>query len=466
MKDSNNNGRRRFIKKNLALGFGLAVAKPLSSTFYIKGNSGAGSRLASLGGRPVFSVARPPKWPDWPLWIPQTDEKQVLNVLRSGVWSRSKVVDQFETTFAGLVGAKKCVTTVNGTNAMICALANLDIGWGDEVLVPPYTFIATVQAILQVGAIPVFVDTNRKTFQMDVDKLEGKITSRTRAILPVHIAGLPSDMLRIMEIARKHKLVVVEDACQAHMAEINHQKVGTFGDAGCFSFQNSKNLPIGEGGAIVSNDATLIDKCYSYHNYGIAHGSVVDQMGRGIVMLGTKLRLTEYQAAIGLAQLKRLEEQMKTREQNAEYLKSQLELIPGIVPYELCPNVTRGAFHLFPFRYQQKYFEGISKRTFLKALSAEGVPVSGGYATLNDQPYLKDAFQTKGFRQFYSEKQLDWDAFLERNHCPENDLLCKEEGAWFTQNLLLGTREDMDAIALAVQKVYKNAADLKKAEAS
>lgn len=463
MEESKKNTRRSFIKQNAVVGAGLAMGSGLSPMLFNtakKANSGAIPAL--LGGRSLFNTANPPHWPEWPLWIPQTDEAQVLNVLRSGVWSRAKVVDQFEAAFADILGAKKCVTTVNGTNALICALVNLNIGGGDEVIVPPYTFIATVQAILQVGAMPVFVDINPETFQIDADKIEEKITNRTRAILPVHIAGLPADMVRIMKIAHKHNLVVVEDACQAHLAEINHQKVGTFGHAGCFSFQNSKNLPVGEGGAIVSNDASFVDKCYSYHNYGIAHGSVIDDMGKGIVMLGTKLRLTEYQAAIGLAQLKRLEEQTEKRNKNAEYLKSQIELIAGIIPYKLTPGVTRAAYHLFPFRYKKEYFKGLTRSAFLKALRAEGVPCSAGYDTLNDKPYLKNAFQTKNFRKLYEKRQLDWNLFLERNKCPENDLICKEEAVWFTQNMLLGTRIDMDYIALAIQKIYKHSEDLVK----
>jgi dTDP-4-amino-4,6-dideoxygalactose transaminase len=460
--------RRGFIKESSLLGVGSLLGPGIASElFRTNKNHDKHNHLALLGGAPVFDgMKNPPQWPEWPLWIPQTDESQVLEVLRSGVWSRSKITDEFESAFAAVLGAKHCLTTVNGTNALICALKNLNIGGGDEVIVPPYTFIATIQAILQVGAMPVFVDINPETFQIDTNKIEKKITPQTRAILPVHICGLPADMNHILAISKKHNLVVVEDACQAHLAEIDHKKVGTLGDAGCFSFQNSKNLPIGEGGAIVSNNGTFIDQCYSYHNYGIAQGSIKETMGTGTVMLGTKLRLTEYQAAIGLAQLKRLEEQTKRRNENAEYLKSQLELIPGIIPYKLCPGVTRAAFHLFPFRYKKEYFRNLSRGEFIKALRAEGVPCSGGYTTLNDKPYLKNAFGTKNFKKLYTHKQLDWHSFLERNQCPENDLICNDEAVWFTQNMLLGTKEDMNYIALAIQKIYKDSDNLVKNIAS
>ena len=154
---------------------------------------------------------------------------------------------------------------------------------------------------------------------------------------------------------------MVEDCCQAWLAEINHKKVGTFGNAGCFSFQNSKHLPIGEGGAIVSDDEKFIDRCFSYHNMGHPYGGVIGAVGSGAVMLGTKIRITEYQAAIGLAKLGRLDEQTTTRNKNAAYLRSQIKDIPGIIPYKLYNNVTRAAFHMFAFRYKKEEFQGLSQ---------------------------------------------------------------------------------------------------------
>lgn len=462
--------RREFLRHGavagagttLALGAGTAAAAELLHPF-LPGRTGpagiAGSIAtpAILGGRPV----REKDWPEWPIWDPATDEERVIQVLRSGVWSRDKVVDEFEQQWAATIGTKRCLATVNGTNALITSLIQLGLGGGDEVLVPPYTFIATVAAVIATGAMPVFVDTDPETYQMDVNKIEAKITPRTRAILPVHILGMPADMNGIMAIAKKHDLLVVEDACQAWMAEIDNKKVGGFGDASCFSFQNSKNLPIGEGGAIVSDDEELMDRCYSYHNCGMPYGTVVGAVGAGAIMAGNKLRMTEYQAAIGLAQLKRLEQQTATRSENAEYLKSQITGIPGIVPYKLYDSVTRCAFHLFAFRYKQEEFQGLPRAEFLEALRAEGIPCSGGYTPLNTQPYLAHAFQTKNFKKMYPEELLDIDAYTARNQCPENDQLC-EEAVWFTQNLLLGSRQDMDDIAGAIEKVHKNAGSIKK----
>jgi dTDP-4-amino-4,6-dideoxygalactose transaminase len=180
-------------------------------------------------------------------------------------------------------------------------------------------------------------------------------------------------------------------------------------------------------------------------------------VGAGTVIAGTKLRITEYQAAIGLAQLKRLEQETETRNINAGYLKSQIKDIGGITPYKLYDNVTRAAYHLFPFRYNKDEFGGMPRAKFLKALAAEGVPCSGGYAPLNKMPYLNDAFQSKNFQKMYPKKMLNFDTYLENNQCPLNDKLCDEEAVWLSQRLLLAGKQDMDDIAQAIEKVRKKA---------
>lgn len=446
--------RRDFIVQNSVLGAGAMLSVGASPSVFASNSDVP----AILGGKPVHSTA----WPKWPMWNPETDEKRVIDVLRSGQWSRGKVVSEFEDKWAAAIGAKRCLTLVNGTNALIVSLLQLGIGAGDEVILPPYTFIATADAILACGAIPVFADIDPETFQIDPKKIEAKITPRTKALLPVHICGLPADMTSIMRIAKAHNLLVVEDACQAWLAEINQQKVGTFGDAGCFSFQNSKNIPMGEGGAIVSNDDAFMDRCFSYHNYGGAYGSVRPESTPGFVMAGTKLRLTEYQAAIGLSQFERLESQTDKRIQNAEYLKSIMMDIPGITPYKLYNEVTRAVFHLFPFRYHKDSFKGLSRSMFLKALNAEGINSSSGYATLNTMPFLKNAFLSKNYQRMYTKEELDIDTYYERNACPVNDKICNEEAVWFSQNMLLGDKNDMDLIGKAIVKISKNAEKIKK----
>jgi perosamine synthetase len=451
-----NYSRREFVKKNSIAGLGAAVGISVAPTLLANCSSETGTP-ALLGGKAV----RTKEWPGWPIWNPETDEKQVLEVLRSGVWSRAGVVTEFEKKWAEAIGTKRCLAVVNGTNAIIAALVNLGIGGGDEVIVPPYTFIATIAAVLQTGAMPVFVDTDQETFQIDTEKIEAKITPRTRAIVPVHILGLPANMERIMSIAKKHNLIVVEDACQAWLAEINHKKVGSFGNAGCFSFQNSKNIPIGEGGAIVSDDDEFMDRCYSFHNYGNPYGTVVGDIRSDTIIAGTKLRMAEYQAAIGLAQMKRLEGQTTKRNENAAYLQSQLKEIPGILPYKLYKNVTRAAFHLFPFRYKKEEFEGLARGEFLKALSSEGIPCAGGYTPLNKMPFLANAFKMKNFQKMYPPEMLDYNKYIQQNNCPVNDNLC-EEAVWFAQSMLIAEKSDMDDIVTAIRKIHANAGKLKK----
>ena len=450
-----NYSRREFVKQNSMAGLGAVVGVGVTPSLLAKSASHTGT-LSILGG----AKTRTKGWPEWPIWDPATDEAQVLEVLRSGVWSRRDVVTEFEKKWAETIGAKRCLAVVNGTNALITALVQQGIGGGDEVIVPPYTFIATIISVLQTGAMPVFVDTDPETFQIDASKIEARITPRTKAILPVHILGLPADMTRIMQIAKKHNLIVVEDACQAWLAEIDHKKMGTFGHAGCFSFQNSKNIPIGEGGAIVSDDDEFMDRCYSYHNYGNTYGIAVGEVGSGTILAGTKQRLTEYQAAIGLAQMKRLEEQTETRNINAEYLKSQIKDIPGILPYKFNPGVTRAAFHLFPFRYKKEEFKGLSRGEFLKALQSEGIPCMGGYTPLNKMPYLGNVLTTKNFKLMYLPSVLDYKKFMERNQCPANDQLC-EEAVWFFHSMLITGKSDMDDIAMAIEKIHKNAEKIK-----
>jgi dTDP-4-amino-4,6-dideoxygalactose transaminase len=219
---------------------------------------------------------------------------------------------------------------------------------------------------------------------------------------------------------------------------------------------------LGEGGAIVSDDEGFIDRCYSYHNVGFPYGTVIGGVGAGSVMLGTKLRLTEYQAAIGLAQIGVLDEQTTLRNENAKYLRNQIKGIPGIKPYKLYKDVTRAAFHMFCFRYDSREFKDMPRDLFLKALRAEGIPNLSGYAPfLNKQPYLENAFNTKNFRKMYPPEMLDFKKYSEANECPENDKLCNES-VWLQQNMLLAEKSDLDNIAAAIERIRKNAEQIKK----
>ncbi len=443
--NENNLTRRQFIAAASAGSLAAAASRTIPAYGNISKKAG---KLAILGGQPV----RTKRWPSWPVWD-RSAEKSVLSILRSGNWfrGRGKTVSEFEEKYAKLMGVKRCVCTVNGTNALLTALHVLDIGVGDEVIVSPYTFIATYNVVIGSCALPVFADTDPETFQINPDKIEERINKNTKAIMPVHILGLPANMDKINAIARKHNLKVIEDACQAWMAEWRGKKCGTLGDLGCFSFQNSKHLPCGEGGAIIGNDDEIMDRCFSYHNCGRPYGSVKRTSGYPII--GTNRRMTEYQAAILLSQIKRLEKDTQMRNENAHYLTSKIKDIPGIIPHKLYEGVTRAAYHLYPFRYKKEHFNNIPRGKFLSALSAEGIPCSGGYGPQYKDGLIEVALNSKNFKRSFSKKRLN--KYREQNHYPDNDQLCKE-AVWLSQSMLLGTKRDMDDIAAATLKIYEN----------
>jgi dTDP-4-amino-4,6-dideoxygalactose transaminase len=442
--NANKLSRRQFLA-TASLGTFAFASGSVSAYGNISKKAG---KLAIHGGQPV----RTKPFPGWPVWD-KTAEESVLSILRSGNWwrFRGKTVTEFEKKYAELMGAKRCVCVTNGTNALFTALHVLDIGVGDEVIVSPYTFIATYDAVLESCALPVFADTDPETFQINPDKIEERINENTRAILPVHIFGLPANMDKINAIAKKHNLRVIEDACQAWMAEWRGKKCGTLGDLGCFSFQNSKHLPCGEGGAVIGNDDKLMDRCFSYHDYGMPYRSVKGTSDYPII--GTNRKMTEYQAAILLSQMHRLESDTAKRVENANYLTSKIKDIPGIVPHKLYDGVTRCAYHLYPFRYNKEYFNNAPRGRFLSALRGEGIPCWGGYGPQYRDELIEVALNSKNFKRGFPKQRLD--KYREELNYPDNDHLCKE-AVLLGQALLLATKRDMDDIADAILKIYEN----------
>ncbi len=298
------------ITRRIFLGAASAAGFLTGTT---RARAGEGTTPALLGGSPV----RKERFPGWPI-ITEEDVQAWVDVLRSGVWNRlsGKQALQFEKEWSERTGSKHALATSSGTTALFTSLNALGVGPGDEVIVPPYTFVATINVVLLQHALPVFVDTDPETFQIDASKIEPAITERTTCLLPVHIGGSPADLDTILEIGRRRKLPVLEDACQAHLAEWRGKKVGTLGDLGCFSFQASKNLNSGEGGAILTQSDHLIEQCRSFHNNGRAAPGEPGLFARN----GCNLRLTEFQGTLLLRQLTRLEAQSQIREENAAYL--------------------------------------------------------------------------------------------------------------------------------------------------
>lgn len=430
------------------LGAVVAGAAALAGRTARAGGDGVGT-LAVLGGEPV----RREPFPAWPV-ADALEERALAEVVRGGKWFRvgGQQVERFEAAYAKLTGARHCLATANGTSALITSLHALGVGPGDEVVVPPYTFVATVNAVLLLHALPVFVDTDLETFQIAARKVEAAITGRTRVIVPVHLGGAAADLDTILAAARRRDVPVVEDACQAHLAEWRGRKVGTWGKAGCFSFQASKNLNSGEGGAILTDDAELLEACYEFHNNSRGRGQRGADFSYGAP--GANLRMTEFQAALLLAQMTRLEQQARTRDENGAYLTALLGEIPGITPARRYEGCTRNAYHLYMFRYEPAAFAGLPRAAFLKALRAEGVPASPGYRPLEKEPFLERALSGRGYRRIYSNEQLA--DLRERNRCPVNERLC-EQAVWLSQTMMLGPRRDMDQIAGAIRKIQAHA---------
>jgi dTDP-4-amino-4,6-dideoxygalactose transaminase len=400
------------------------------------------SRLAMDGG----PKTREKPWHDWPVFD-EREEKALLEVLHSGQWWSvgGKKVPEFEEAFARFHDARFGICVTNGTAALEVALRALGIGCGDEVIVPPYTFIATASSVLAVAATPVFVDIEPHSLNIDPKAIEAAITPRTKAIIPVHIAGCPADMDGVREAARKHNLLVIEDAAQAHAAAWKGQRVGAIGDVGTFSFQASKNLNAGEGGILITNDETIADKVWSVHNVGRTRSGKWYEHH----ILGSNFRMTEWQGAILLAQLSRLEEQTATRTANARYLTDQLSQIPGIITLQTDSRVTTHAYHLYAFRYDPAGFGGKTREEFLRALNAEGIPSSAGYVPL----YKEVVFQRKSSGQgawCRAGRPIDYAAV----NCPVCEQVC-EDAVWLFQSLLLGTREDMEDIVTAICRIQK-----------
>ena len=384
-------------------------------------------------------------FPKWPIHNDEEIEA-IKSVINSGNWwcgvpgaHQGDNVWAFQEEFAKFQGAKYCVAVCNGTVAIEAALMGLDIGLGDEVIVPDYTFVASASAVIATNAIPIFCDIDPETLVIDVNKIEKLISKRTKAIIPVHLGGNPTDMEPLMEIATKHDLYVVEDCAHAHGSVYKDKKVGNWGNAGAFSFQASKVLTSGEGGAIICNTEELADKIYSYidcgrkkNHYFYKHFSY-----------GTNYRMTEYQAAVLRTQLKKFPAQHELRNENARYLTYKLDEIDGIKTMKPTPGTISLGWYVFPIVFEPQKFGGMTKLEFNRKLNRNGIPTDDNYPPLHSLDCFKTSNLKKGID--YSDANWGGEKSNDINFPIASDIFSRS--IEFPQEMLLANKEKLDNVA-------------------
>lgn len=402
------------------------------------------SELALRGGTPIRT--RPlAKWP-----IHDEREAQVIQqVLESGNWGGYPCLNdharEFGRKFAEYHGARYGIPVANGTVSLELALQAAGIGAGDEVIVPAYTWEGTAAAVLFSGATPVFVDVDPDTYCLDTRLVEAAITSRTKAIIPVHLAFRFVDMDQLMQIASRHRLFVLEDCAHAHGGKWNGKGAGSIGHAGSFSFQTSKLMTAGEGGIVTTSDIDLADQVIRLTNCG----RPARRESKSNPALGHNYRMTEFQAGILLAQLERLDEQTSLRERNVKVLEEGLKEIPGISLLPRDPRITTQASYHYVFRYHPEDWKGVHRNAFVAALNAEGIHSDGRFY---EAVYMSSLFQFAAAKfPAYAEKNFDCTVAVRAGY---------HESVWLPHQLFLGTEVDVNDCLNAVRKIRANVDEL------
>lgn len=423
------------------------------------------TKLAILGGDPVRCIPFPP----YPV-IDEMDKQAVMAVLDRGALSTfgagpkgnfagGMEIRAFEHEFAAFNKSKFALAVNSATAGLHCALAAVGVGPGDEVIVPPYTFTATATSVLHHNAIPVFCDVEDTTFCLDPARLEACITPRTKAVIPVHLLGHPANMDGIMAIAHKHDLFVIEDCAQAPGATYNGVRVGNLGHLGVFSFQETKNLPVGEGGMITTNDGQLADRCKMVRNHG---ESILLGKPRSYIsnIIGWNYRMTELEAALGRTQLAKLERLDAVRRKHFSYLAQNLSGLSGLTP-PVTKDYAEHACHIFGMKYDAA-LTGVSRDTLMKALVAEGIPVAPGYRVpLYANPIFQDlkAYGEQGcpFKCGFYVGSVDYT----KVKCAVAERLIHEQALWIFVARAPSVQKDMDDIIAAFRKVWAGMDGLK-----
>ena len=403
--------------------------------------------LSLLGGSPVRTRSFLP-WPQHG----EEEQNSLMELLRSGSWGGySPKVEEFEAAFAKFHQVKYGICCSNGTVALELALRAVGVVPGDEVIVPPFTFVATATAVLLCGGFPIFVDIDPQTCTLSPAAVEAAITRRTRAMIPVHFGGHPADMDALCAIAEKHKIAIIEDAAHAHGAIWRDSSVGNFGVAAAFSFQAFKLITAGEGGIVLTNSSTVAERVWSYCNQGRRKG-----MGwHEHFTLGSNYRITGLQAAVLCEQLRRLPGQISTRTENVSYFRELLRSFRGISLAEDDARVRRHPYYLVTLRYDSSFFGGIERDIVIEALRAEGIPVLPTYPfplyrneLFNNSQLLQSKPGPGQGRQHY-----------ESLHLEHAEQVCKD-GIWLEQNVFLGRRCDIEDVVAAFEKVQRLSSSL------
>jgi dTDP-4-amino-4,6-dideoxygalactose transaminase len=405
------------------------------------------SRLALLGGTPI----RTAPFRTWPV-IDERDEKLLLDALHSGTWSRwdGAYTRRFEEEFSRYTGAGYTLAVSSGTGALEVAMRAIGLRAGDEVIAPAYCFTAPIAAILSVGAIPVLVDVSPDSFCLDPAATEEAINDRTRAILLLHLGGVPCDTDRFSVLASQHNLLIIEDAALALGTTVKDRQVGTLADAGIFSFQAEKNLACGEGGAVVTNDTGTWQRAAEVHEYWKGH--LVPHTGWSTRALS--YRISELLSALLISQLARVEEQSEKRAHHGALLDTRLRAIPGLRPITGPTDLVRNTRSLYMLDYDAAVFGGVPKERIIKALNAEGIPAVGGYP----RPIYENPIFSRD-DSGYSQLPMD-PSRLTPEPCPVTESLCRERAIWLRQQLLLCDEWEVGQIADAFEKVYEHRAQL------
>lgn len=395
--------------------------------------------LAIAGGSPLRSAP----YPEWPT-ADDRERELLLEVLDSRRWwaTQGTKVREFEAAWGRFHGSESSVAVTNGSHTLEIALLALGVGEGDEVIVPNWTFVATVTAVLMVNAIPVVVDVDPLTGCIDPQAVLDAVGPRTRAIIPVHIAGSVADMEAIGEIARRHDLVVVEDCAHAHGSSWKGVPVGMLGDAGSYSFQSSKLMTGGEGGAIVSRRPEVLAAARSFSDCGRRPG----EWFYSHYLLGGNYRMTEWQGAVLLAQLERFPEQQRTRARNADLLNRELVSIPGLEPQGRHPSCTSQGNYCYVVRVDEDRF-GLGRDALRDALIAEGIPLTMAYPPLHRLDLFADPLGLAP--RIRSDRGLE---DLASSRFPVSERLA-DTTLWFTTSVLMGSEEDARDVVRAIEKV-------------